>query len=116
MLKKVEKSISNRLNIHDFFFCFRYSYPIRQYKHFFLSQYSFFSWMSAWLSPAWLTFSPHWLHIRMMWLFSGFNSSRKEVARRQSCSLPLWIPNAYKQGITVLMINKSMDELLSVLG
>ena len=44
----------------------RYSYPIRQRRQFFLSQYSFFSWMSACESPAFLTVSPHSRQRRIM--------------------------------------------------
>ncbi len=59
---------------------------MRQRRHSFLSQYSFFSWMRAWLSPAFSTTRPHCCHILTIWLFSAFSSSRKSKARSQNFS------------------------------
>ena len=49
-----------------FLFLFRYSYPIRQYRHFFLSQYSFFNCIKAWLSAALEAFIPYCSHMRVI--------------------------------------------------
>ena len=58
-----ERKLKNVVFLHSLF---RYSYPMRQRRQSLRSQYSRFSCISAWLSAAEVTLSPHDFHWRMM--------------------------------------------------